>query len=123
LRSKTITIALVALIAVLMGVYFTLRSPVFTEDSLTRQADQVKSYVREGDWERARAAARGVQDIWERQKYLVMLNYAEADFADFEKSLSTIIGGVEGRDEAAVYASVKALKSLWENLTKFVPEP
>ncbi|SKC66199.1 DUF4363 family protein [Maledivibacter halophilus] len=122
MKNNTINIVLVTLIIVIFWGYFTVINLTFEKD-IIEHLKSAERYAKNEDWNNVLEVARDIKKSWNKQKHLLMFNFAEAEFAVFENHLSYIIGGAEGKQLDTTLSNILAAQDLWNNTKQFVPEP
>lgn len=98
---------------------------------LPEQAPQVQEYMRQigtnaqaEDWGQTKATYMQLKKTWENNtSYWTAVNYAEAEYADFEDTLTRMETSINEKDKALVLEQVNALLAYWKNFTRIVPKP
>ena len=124
LRNRTITYGLLGIILIIFIVYFSAQSIVFPSGQpIINHLNNIIQYAQQDKWDEAEQSVNKLLESWEKGKYLLALNYAEADYSLFLDNISRIQGGVKTKDVTeTVNQSLSTLK-LWENFKKVIPEP
>lgn len=122
MKNNTINIVLVTLIIAIFWGYFTVVNLRFEKD-IIEQLKSAERYAKDEQWSNVLEVARDIKKYWNKQKHLLMFNFAEAEFAVFENHLSYIIGGAEGKQLDTTLSNILAAQDLWNNTKQFVPEP
>jgi len=74
------------------------------------QLNNIILFAQQDKWAEAEDSANKLQTTWENGKYLLSLNYAEADYSIFIDNLSKIQGAIKIRD---VNETVRLYQLLW----------
>ncbi|KNY25672.1 DUF4363 family protein [Pseudobacteroides cellulosolvens] len=124
MRNRTITYGLLGIILLIFIIYFAAQRIVFPSGQpIVSHLNYIIEYAQHDKWEEAEQSVNKLLESWEKGKYLLALNYAEADYSLFLDNISRIKGGIQTKDVAeTVNQSLSTLK-LWENFKKFIPEP
>jgi hypothetical protein len=123
MRNKLIDVILLSFIIISLLGYFILSNQVFEDDSLRDKFQLVEGYIISEDWDKAKELSINIKFSWDKQKPWIMLNFAEAEFSNFEITLNQIIGGVITKDTATALSNTLVAKDMWENFKRVVPEP
>ncbi|OCL28014.1 hypothetical protein U472_02100 [Orenia metallireducens] len=123
MRNKLIDVILLSFIIISLLGYFILSNQVFEDDSLRDKFQLVEGYIISEDWDKAKELSINIKFSWDKQKPWIMLNFAEAEFSNFEITLNQIIGGVIAKDTATALSNTLVAKDMWENFKRVVPEP
>lgn len=123
MKGKTVEIILAVLILVMMSGYFMIRHEVYTKKDFVKTIDTTIEYVKQDEWTKAAESSQKVKSEWNRVKYILMVNDAEADIAIFEEYLNLFVQGTKNKDEKDSLSSAAVLKDTWSKLNKFVPGP
>ena len=124
MRNKTITYGILGIILIIFIIYFSVQSIIFPSGQpIVDHLNNIIQYAQQNKWEEAERSVNSLLESWERGKFLLALNYAEADYSLFTDNISKIRGGVKTKDvTVTVNQSLSTLK-LWENFMKVIPEP
>ncbi|WP_425446479.1 hypothetical protein [Dethiothermospora halolimnae] len=122
MKNNVINILLLTFIIFLFLGYFIATNFAFN-NNIMEQLEMAKKYTEGENWDKVLDVTRNIEKSWNKQKYLVMLNFAEAEFAVFENHLSYIIGGAKGKQMDTTLSHILAAQDLWKNTKKLVPEP
>lgn len=124
MRNRTVMLSLAGLIILIYLAYFIMQGTVFPSgEPIKGELNNIIQYAQQEKWEEAEDSANRLIDLWDKGKYLLALNYAEADYSLFMDNLSRIQGAIKTRDDTeAVNQALSTLK-LWDNFTKIVPQP
>jgi hypothetical protein len=122
--NRFITITLLAVILSIFTLYFILRDSVLAPGQpIQGRLQNIIENARLNKWAAAARQARLLQEAWERQKYLMLFNYAEADYQTFEDNMYVLTAAVEAKDAFETVSRAKIGQKLWENFSKIIPEP
>ncbi|HEY9060581.1 MAG TPA: DUF4363 family protein [Pseudobacteroides sp.] len=124
MRNRTITYGLLGIILLIFTIYFAAQSIAFPSgEPIVSQLNNIIEYAQHDKWEEAEQSVTKLLESWKKCKYLLAINYAEADYSLFLDNISRIKGGVKTKDVTeTVNQSLSTLK-LWENFRKFIPDP
>ena len=124
MRNKTITYSLFGLILLLFIAYFTAQNTLFSSGKfIANELNDLIQYVQQDKWQEAEASANKLIKNWNLVKYLLAINYAEADYSLFIDNLSRIQGAIKTKDTTETISQALSTLKLWNNFTKVVPEP
>jgi hypothetical protein len=124
LRNKTITYSLFGLILLLFIAYFTVQNAILPSGkSIVNELNDLIQYARQDKWGDAEDSANKLVKDWDMVKYLLAINYAEADFSLFLDNLSRIKGAIKTKDATETVSLALSTLELWNNFTKVVPQP
>lgn len=124
MRNKTITYGILGIILIIFIIYFSVQSIIFPSGQpIVDHLNNIIQYAQQNKWDEAEHSVNSLLESWGKVKYLLALNYAEADYSLFMDNISRIQGGVKTKDTTeTVNQSLSTLK-LWENFRKVIPEP
>lgn len=124
MKNKTITYSLLGIIVFVFVIYFIVQNFVSPTDQIIQnELNNIVLCAQQDKWEEAGQSVTKLLKSWEKAKYLLALNYAEADYSLFLDNISRIQGGVKTKDVTeTVNQSLSTLK-LWENFKKVIPQP
>lgn len=124
MSNRLITLGLFGLIILIFGIYFIIQRINFPA------GEPVKGYFRgiiqdagRNQWNEAIRKTDQLQQFWRRKRFLVMLNYSEADYQLFEDSIRRLAAAVRTGDRRQTVSQAMVAAELWENFLKLVPEP
>lgn len=124
MRNKTITYSLFGLILLLFIAYFTVQNAILPSGkSIVNELNDLIQYARQDKWGDAEDSANKLVKDWDMVKYLLAINYAEADFSLFLDNLSRIKGAIKTKDATETVSLALSTLELWNNFTKVVPQP
>lgn len=124
MRNRTITYVLLSLILLLFTVYFITQNIVFKSGRLIEdKLNEIIQYVQQNKWSEAEEAVNKLVYIWDKNKYLLSLNYAEADHSLFIDNFSRMQGAIKTKDDTETISLALSTLALWNNFIKVVPEP
>ncbi len=124
MSNRLITLGLFCLIMIIFGSYFIVQRINFPG------GEPIKSYFQgiiqdanRKEWDGAMLKADQLKEFWRQKRFLVMLNYSEADYQIFEDSIYRLASAVQTRDKYQTISQAMVGMELWENFIKIVPEP
>lgn len=124
MSNRLITFGLFCLIMIIFGSYFIIQRINFPA------GEPIKGYFQgiikdanRNEWDRAMLKADQLKRMWRQKRFLVMLNYSEADYQVFEDSIYRLAAAVQTRDQYQTVSQAMVGTELWENFLKIVPEP
>jgi hypothetical protein len=121
---KRITLLLCGILALLLGLYFTLQRLMLPAGQpLTGLFRDVIRQVEAERWTAAQKTALKLEKTWKTHKYFIALNYGEEDYALLKDTILRIRSGVQTRDQAEAVGQARAGVALWKNVLKIIPEP
>lgn len=124
MRNKTITYSLFGLILLLFITYFTAQNAIsLSGKSIVNELNNIIQYSQQDKWGEAEDSAKKLVNDWDKLKYLLAINYAEADYSLFLDNLSRIQGAIKTRDTTETVSLALSTLELWNNFTKVVPQP
>lgn len=123
MSNKVVDIMLITLVILIFIVYFSVRNTVFNNTNIYGMLDEIEQYVEQENWDSALKTYKNLKKEWENKKYLVTINYGEADYSNFEITLNDILGGIKTKDAKTVIPNTEAAKNFWVNFHRVVPEP
>lgn len=124
LQNKTITHLLLGFILLFFTAYFIVQNIIFSHGQpIVNELNNIIKYVQQDKWGEAEGSANKLEKSWDKSKYLLALNYAEADYSLFLDNLSRIQGAIKTRDDTETISQALSTLKLWNNFTKVVPEP
>lgn len=124
LRNNTITYSLLGLTFLLFIAYFTAQNAISPSGkSIVNELNNLIQYAQQDKWEEAEASANKLVKNWDTVKYLLAINYAEADYSLFLDNLSRIRGAIKTKDTTETVSLALSTLELWYNFTKIVPQP
>jgi hypothetical protein len=124
LRSKTITYSLLGIILLLFIGYFTAQNAISPSGkSIVNELNNIIQYSQQDKWREAEDLSNKLVTDWDNVKYLLALNYAEADYSLFIDNLSRIQGAIKAKDTTETVSLSLSTLELWYNFTKIVPQP
>lgn len=124
LRNRTVTYTLLGLIFILFFLYFTVQNIAFPSGQpIVNQLNDIIEYAQQEKWTDAEKTANELMVSWHKAKYLLSLNYAEADYSLFIENLSRIQGAIKTRDDTETVSQALSTLKLWDNFIKVVPQP
>jgi Domain of unknown function (DUF4363) len=123
MKAKTLDILLLLLIIISFIGYFSIRNYILSQDSIYEKLCSVEKLVEEKQWDKALKLSKDLENTWNKQKFIIMLNMGEEDFSYISESFHGIVAGVQSKSLDSILSNVEAAKDNWENMNKFVPEP
>ena len=124
MRSGTVTLALLGLVLFWFGAYFLgLRTMFSSEIAMESRLAGIVQYAERNQWEQAEEAFNRLMEAWNKEKFYLALNYAEADYSILIDNLARTRAAIELKDAAETVSQVRAVLVLWRNFTKVIPEP
>lgn len=124
MSNKTITIGLVAIIIVFFVGYFVLLNMSLDGGTkVTNLLNGISQAAYREEWNKAGAMVKELNQELRYKKYLVMLNYANGDMADFLATLARLEAavGVKSKNDTAIESAMA--RELWTNFWQVVPQP
>ncbi|MGE4283885.1 MAG: DUF4363 family protein [Clostridia bacterium] len=88
-----------------------------------KQINKIIQYAQQDKWAEAEDSANKLEKDWNRAKYLLALNYAEADYSLFLDNLSRIQGAIKTKDDTETVSQALSTLKLWNNFTRVIPQP
>jgi len=124
MRNRTVTLALLGLVLFWFIAYFFGQRAVFTSEMAmeTRLAGIIQ-YAERNQWEQAEESFNQLMAEWDKRKYYLALNYAEADYSLLIENLARTRVAIESQDAAETVSQARAALVLWRNFAKVIPEP
>lgn len=123
MKNKTVDITLRLIVVFLFCGYFWFKDATWDYNTYLKSFNQIEEYAKNGEWDSAKSLADEMKEKWHEKNYIIMINYAEAEFSLFEESLNHIVAGIEGEELAEVLSYTKNARDLWINFNRVVPEP
>ncbi|WP_010249867.1 DUF4363 family protein [Acetivibrio cellulolyticus] len=124
MRNRTITYSLLGIILLLFVAYFTAQNIIFPlGQPIVNELNNIIEYAQQDKWAEAEESANKLVKDWDKVKYLLALNYAEADYSLFLDNLSRIQGAIKTKDDTETVSQALSTLKLWTNFTKVVPQP
>ena len=124
MRNRTVTLSLFGLLILLFLVYFIVQNTLLPSgEPVKGQLNNIILYAEQGKWEDAENSAARLTELWDRNKFLLALNYAEADYSLFMENLSRIRGAIRTKDDTETVSQALSTLKLWDNFIKVVPQP
>ena len=124
MRNRTITFSLLCIILLIFIAYFTAQNLLFPAGQpIVNHLNNIIQYAQQDNWPAAEDSSNKLMDSWEKGKYLVALNYAEADYSLFLDNLSRIQGAIKTKDDTEIVSQALSTLKLWNNFIKVVPQP
>ncbi|MDF2946449.1 MAG: hypothetical protein K0S51_1128 [Bacillales bacterium] len=123
-RNRTVTNSLLGIVVLLFIAYFIARYAVLTSTKpIESELNNIINYAQEERWSDAEVSSRKLMSSWEKNKYLIALNYAEADYLLFVDNLSRMNGAIKTKDDTETVGQAMSALKLWNNFLRIVPEP
>ncbi len=124
MRNRTVTLALLGLVLFWFVAYFLGQRTVFTSEmAMETRLEGIIQYAERNQWEQAEESFNQLMAEWEKRKYYLALNYAEADYSLFIENLARTRIAIASKDAAETVSQARAALVLWRNFTKVIPEP
>ncbi|OPZ93531.1 MAG: hypothetical protein BWY74_01087 [Firmicutes bacterium ADurb.Bin419] len=124
MRNKTITYSLIGLILLIFIAYFTAQNTIFLSGQpIANELSNIIQYAKQDKWAEAEDSVNKLVKDWDKVKYLLAFNYAEADYSLFLDNLSRIQGAIKTKDDTETVTQALSTLELWRNFTKIVPQP
>jgi hypothetical protein len=121
LKNKIIDIFLSLFIVTVLISYFYIRQP--QNNKFNDIINTTIQNIQDEKWDEAKESSGELKDKWKELKYLVMINYAEADISTIEEHLSNLEASTKNKDTLEAMSSTLIIKNLWNNMGKIVPQP
>lgn len=96
---------------------------VLSDKPIENNLNNIMTYVSEENWIGAQNAIFELEDEWNRIKFILVLNYAEADYSMFMEFIGRIKSSVKLKDAVQAGSDAAAALELWNNFIKIIPEP
>ncbi len=122
MRNNTIDIVFVGLILVILIGYFMLINLVVKKDIMD-QLNLAEDYARNEEWNKVLETSKNIKRLWNKYKYIIMFNFGEFEFFDFDDHINYITGGAESKQLDTTLSNILSAQDLWENFGKTSPEP
>jgi hypothetical protein len=112
------------LIILIFLAFFIVQHTLFPSgEPIRSHLNNIIRYAQQDKWEEAEKSVNELLHLWDKDKYLLAINYAEADYSLFMDNLSRIQGAVKTKDDTeAVNQALSTLK-LWDNFIRLIPQP
>lgn len=123
MKSKHIDIALILIIFMLILLYFTSRYFLEKQVHFIKEIEQTELYINKEMWKEAAYSSEKAHDIWELERFILIINYAEQDISSLEEYIDLFVIGTKTRDKSLALSSAQHIKGLWRNMHLFVPQP
>jgi len=124
LRNRTITYSLLGIIILLFFTYFVAQNIVFPHGQpIVNQLNDIIQNAEQDKWTEAEDSFNKLMASWEKGKYLLAINYAEADYSLFIENLARMQGAIEIKDDMETVSQAQSTLKLWNNFIKVVPQP
>lgn len=121
MKNKIIDIFLSLIIVTILITYFGVRQPqnIKFKDIIETTIQNIEAEK----WDEANINSRELKDKWKKLKYLIMINYAEADISTIEEHFNSLESSTKNKENNEAMSSILIIKNLWKNMTKIVPQP
>ena len=124
MRNRTVTLALLGLVLFWFAAYFLGQRALFTSEmAMETRLEGIIQYAERNQWEQAEESFSRLMAEWEKRKYYLALNYAEADYSLFIENLARTRIAIASKDAAETVSQARAALALWRNFIKVIPEP
>jgi hypothetical protein len=124
LGNKAVTYSILGIIILFFLTYFLIQNTIFSSgDLIENELNNIVRYANANDWTKAEESSNNLENIWNKQKYLLALNYAEADYSFFLDNLARIQGAIKTKDDTESVSQALSSLKLWNNFEKVIPEP
>lgn len=124
MRNRTVTLLLFGLIVLLFLAYFIAQNTLLPSgEPIKTQLNNIIQYAQQDKWQEAENSVNQLLQLWDRNKYLLAFNYAEADYSIFMDNLSRIQGAVMTRNDTETVSQALSTLKLLNNFIKIVPQP
>lgn len=124
MRNRTVTLALLGLVLFWFAAYFLGQRAIFTSEiAMESRLAGIVRYAETNQWEQAEESFSRLMAEWEKRKYYLALNYAEADYSLFIENLARTRIAIASKDAAETVSQARAALALWRNFIKVIPEP
>jgi len=124
LKNQTITAVLFVIILFIFISFFSIQNVILNSTKeINKHLNLIINHVEEKKWEEARVSLDALNSTWDKQKFLLAINYAEADYSIFIDNLARIEGAIKAQDSVEAICQAEASLKLWENFRKIIPSP
>lgn len=124
MSDKKVTTSILLVILVFIGGYFIAQNSVTNiRTNVPHLLNEIKDSAAINNWDSASKSLTKLENIWNKGKYLIALNYAEPDYLLFIENLARLKNALEDQDQSEVKKNLVVLNMLWANFTKLVPLP
>ncbi|MCX7709477.1 MAG: DUF4363 family protein [Clostridia bacterium] len=124
MKNKTVTLSLFGLILSLFLAYFITQHTWFPSgEPIKGHLNNIIQYAQQEKWAEAENSANELSTLWDKGKYLLAVNYAEADYSLFMDNLARIQGAIKTRDDTETVSQALSTLKLWDNFIRVVPQP
>lgn len=124
MRNRTITYSLFGIILLLFIAYFTVQNTIFpSKQHIENDLNKIIQYAQQDKWDEAEDLANKLVKDWNKIKYFLALNYAEADYSLFLDNLSRMQGAIKTKDDTETVSQALSTIKLWNNFIKIIPQP
>lgn len=124
MKNQTITALLFIIIMVIFVTFFSIQNGILkSTKQINNHLNLIISCAQEEKWDEARKSLDELAPIWEKQKFFLAINYAEADYSLFMDNLARIDGAIKVQDSVETICQAEANLKLWNNFTKIIPSP
>lgn len=108
MNNRFITIALLGVILFIFTLYFTVQKTILPAGQPIKGLFQnIIQDAQLNEWPEAVRKARLLEKEWEKRKYLITFNYAEADYQIFEDTLYALTAAVQTKKEYETISRAK----------------
>lgn len=124
MKNVTITYSLFGLVILLFAGYFIAQNIIFPSGKLiVDELNNIIEYAQQDKWTEAEASANKIIKAWDKEKYLLAFNYAEADYSLFLDNLSKMRGAIKTKDDTETVSQALSTLEFWDNFIKVIPQP
>ncbi len=124
MRNRAVTLYLLGLVLLLYLIYFMVQNIFFPAgEPIKSQLNHIIEYVSQNNWNEAEITAIRLVESWDRNKYLLMFNYAEEDFSLFIDNIARLKGAIKTKDDTEAVSLALSSLELWDNFNKVIPQP
>lgn len=124
MSNKAVTISLFGLLgAIFFGYFVVLNNVVLRDKPIEHYLNDIMTYVSEENWTGAQDAINELEKKWNSTKFILALNYAEADYSMFMEFIGRIKSSVKTKDRSQAGSDAAAALELWDNFIKVIPQP
>ena len=124
MSNRVITITLFGVILFIFTFYFIVQKTIFPSGQPIKGLFQnIIQDAQLNQWPAAVRKTHLLEKEWEERKYLIMFNYAEADYQVFEDTVYALTVAAETKEKFETISRAKMGQKLWENFLKILPEP
>lgn len=124
MSNKAVTQSLFGIISGFFLCYFLIFNNIILKDKpIEQHLNNIIEYANEGNWVEAKNILNKLEDDWNRIKYPLTLNYAEADYSLFLELLGRMRSSIKSEDANQTASDATAALSIWGNYMKVIPLP